>query len=77
MEAICIYRLLGYAGALNFPSSPKSNPLHKESGMSSQAEYHNGAMHEFAEAERGDVRRTKRPAVPHQVARRGGVAFNM
>src|SRR5438093_2585208 len=54
------YRLLGYAGALNLHSSPKSNPLPQESGMSSQADDINWAVNEFADADLGDVRRTKR-----------------
>src|SRR5713101_1307223 len=41
-------------------SSPKSNPLTKESGMSSQADDRHWAVIEFADAELGDVRRTKR-----------------
>src|SRR5437867_775085 len=41
-------------------SSPKSNPLTKESSMSSQADDSHWAVIEFADAELGDVRRTQR-----------------
>ena len=51
---------MGYAGALNLPSRPKSTPLPKASGLSIQADDINWAVNECAEADLGEVRRTKR-----------------
>jgi hypothetical protein len=41
-------------------SHPKSNPLTQKLGMRSQADDTNWAVNEFADAELGDLRRTKR-----------------
>ena len=45
---------------MNLSSSPKRNPLPKESGISSPANDTNWAVNEFAAADLGDPRRTTR-----------------
>jgi hypothetical protein len=47
-------------GTSNLDSSPKNTPLTKETGMSSLPNDTNWAVTEFADAELGDGRRTKR-----------------